>query len=488
MDSTEYQKRKERKEKFRKFVVNFFIWLLIIAFVSTIGVYWGERVNVRAVKVLKIGRDVYYYQPGSVVNYTLLFMRDRLASILPSTLDSEVFNEFLFREGIDRVFNNGLIYAFAKENNVLASKDVIKFIITYAVRGNLDRTPDKGLLDYAKMEYANMALAGENGDIMNCLGFASSSELFSFYDLYSFKASAEILYLNYTNYIAKKIPLDELKGYYEKNIDKYINEITVDDIAVKSKELATEIHRFVNENGFENAVSKYKDKMTLTKNLVLSKKTGYAKRFELALKHKEGEVARKVQFENGEYHILKVVKVMDINFLPKDLKNELKNNYITENKKELISKFERELNELYDNIKKMLNEGRDFKEISKTYDVSYYRINNITPVSRFLNYETNKRLEIDLYQNKDIIDCFFGKPIGKAEDVKVENGYLFIKPLSRKIDTAFSYTNITSDVMRDYLTFKTTAISKDWKENLEKRYKYVVYTNEVEKLIHKPVE
>ncbi len=481
MDSAEYQKRKKRKEALRKFVLNFFIWLLIIAFVSTLGVYWGRDINVDVLRIAKIGKENYNYQPGSLFNYILIFNKERFANLLPKSIDEKTFNEILIRHSVETLINQGLISTFARENGIIASKEIIRNIIEFKIRGVLTRTPDKGLLDYAFLDYASFSLAGENGDIMNSLGTVTSSELFSYYDLFSYMAEAEIVLFEFTNYIAKNIPSEELKEYFKENAQRYITEITVEDIATASKELAFEIHKMAKENGFENALSSYKDKIKFTK-LVLTKKTGLAKRFELALKLKAGEMVEKPQFENGEYHIFKVKSIPEFENLSSEIRSELIFNFINEKKSTLLKNYKPDIEKILNEVNSQISRGKNLKDISSFLGANYYKIKQIYPISRTL-YSEGKIVPLSIEENPEIIDIAFSGELNKITKIQKEEYLILIKPLSKRSDTKFSYTNINEQVMKDYLSFKATAISKDWMNSLKKRYPYKIYTNELEKLI-----
>ncbi|MGC8765067.1 MAG: hypothetical protein ACP5QT_04200 [Brevinematia bacterium] len=487
MDSIEYQKKKKRKEAIRKFVLNFFIWLLIIAFVSTLGVYWGRDINVRVMKIAKIGKETYNYQPGSVFNYILIFNRERFASFLPRNIDEKTFNEILLNYSVESLINQGMLSAFAREMGLLPSKEIIRNIIEYKIKGVLTRVPDKGLIDYAFMEYANFSLAGENGDIMNSLGMVTSSELFSYYYLQSYIAEAELAIFNYTNYIAGRIAPEELKDYYIKNISKYVNEIEAEDVAVGSKELAYEVNKVAKEEGFDSAVNRYKDRIKLS-NVIYSRKTGVAKRFELALKLKAGEISEKPQFENGEYHIFRVKRIQEFENLSKEIKNELLHSFILDNKAVLLKKYSQDIDKLMEDVNSQISAGKDLKNIAASLNAGYYRVKNIFPVSRFLYGEDKKPLPIDVGENPEIIDYAFTAETGKIAKIQKEGYVIFIKPISRKVDSKFSYTNINENVMKEYLSYKASAISKDWMASLKKRYQYKIYTNEVEKLISGKIE
>ncbi|MCX7821655.1 MAG: hypothetical protein N2258_08300 [Brevinematales bacterium] len=481
MDSVEYQKKKKRKEAFRRFVINFFVWLLIIAFVSTLGVYWGKDVHVNVIKIAKIGKKSFNYHPGSIFNYILLFNREKLINYLPKSIDQDTFNNFLINYSVENLLNNAHLYNFGREIGLSPSRDILRNIIEYNIKGALTGSPSKGLVDYAYMEYVNHALASENGDIMNALGVVTMSELFSYYDLFSYYAEAEIVIFDYTNYVAKKITDNELEAYFNKNFSNYISEIKIDDIAVSTKEIASEIHKFAKEKGFEKAIEQYKSKAKIS-TIPLTRKSGTAKRFELALKLKEGDIAEKVQFENGEYHIIKVKEMPKYSTLSPEVKKDLLASYLMENKETLLKNHKVEIEKELSQVNNLVSAGKNLKDISTYLGVNLYKAGKILTVSRYLYSDDKKMIPLNLEENPEVIETVFTSELNQVKIINKDRYSIFIKPIARKTEKNFSYTNINQDVMKEYMSYKATAISKDWMNSLEKRYKTILYTNEIEKL------
>ncbi len=480
MDNSEYQKKKKRKEAVKKFILNFFVWLLIIAFVSTLGVYWGKDAYVNVIKIAKVGKKEFNYYQNSLFHYLLISNREKLAYFLPKSIDQKTFNDYVISYTIETLLNNAYLYNFAQEIGLSPSKDITRFLIENNIKSQLTRNPPKGLIEQAFMEYANFSLASESGDVMNALGVVTISELYSYYELYSYVADAEILIFDYTNYIKKKITDSELESYFNKNYSNYVTEIKVEDIAVPTKELASSIHKYAKEKGFDKALNEYKSKVKYSIE-TLSRKSGTSKRFNLALNFKEGDVADKVQFENGEYHILKIKEIPTFSKLTKEIKDELYLNYLLENKNSLLTQYKDEIEKTILEVNKLIESGKSFKDVSIALNSKFYKATKIATVSKEL-YEDKKIIPIRLEDNPELIDYIFTSPLNKVSIINKDEYTIFVKPLSRKIDQNFSYTNINQNVMRDYLHYKATAISKDWMKSLENRYKTVIYTNEIEKL------
>ena len=180
-----YNQKKKNKELFKKIIVQFFLWFLIIAFVSTIGVTWNnnnqQNMNIR--KIAEVNGKVFTYQPGSTFGYILNGVREQANKSSKGQVDAEAVNNYSIGKSVDVLLNIAMLSDFAKKVGISPSKDTMRAYIEYMAGGRLYSTPQKGLLDYARMEYDNQAISGNNGDIMNAFSPVTIAELYAYFDL-----------------------------------------------------------------------------------------------------------------------------------------------------------------------------------------------------------------------------------------------------------------------------------------------------------------
>ena len=217
MEEQDYNKKKKRKEIFKKTVINIFIWLIIISFVSTIGVYWGQKINFEAIKIATINKKDYYYQPGSLFTYILNRTRESLDNKLKTKIDYEILEKLVVNQAAQLLVTYGLIYDLANKIGITPSKEYLRAMLEYILRGSTSIAPSEGLLEYLKMEYANTAISGTYGDIVNCISPITVAELYTYFDLVNFTSVAEVVYLNLTNYFLNSLEKNEVNDYYFSN-------------------------------------------------------------------------------------------------------------------------------------------------------------------------------------------------------------------------------------------------------------------------------
>lgn len=477
-----YQKKKQRKALIRKIVINTFVTLLIIAFVSTLGVYWGSNQNVKSVKIAEINKVVYTYQPGSPFSYIYYGIKDGMNRNFNGQVDSTYINQFALSRSVQLLINYGLIQNVAAQNGVEPSKEMLRNILEYTVRGQLRTTPDKGLLEYGRMEYANMSLSGENGDILNALGPISGGELYSYYDLENYTADAEFLFINVTNYIVGKVNESDVASYYETNIQRYATEAVVDDISVKSKAIAFEVSKFASEKGWEQALETYKGKYGTVSKVTLKNAPGTSKRFAMVIKGNRGQTLDKPQFESGEYHVMRIQSFPDFKILSKDLKASVNSDYVLANFASLKTKYDADIQNTVLKTEDLVKSKPDMKAAASA-GMSYVKAVKISPVGDRLVDEKGNPIDLPLLQNDSWLDFIFSAQKNQVSQTFKTDAYIvIIKMINKGLDPKFSYANLGREDAMRYATFKNSATSKDWFAVLETKYPYKIFQDEVKKL------
>lgn len=482
--STEYQKKKKFKEMFRKIVINFFVWLVIIAFVSTLGVYWGNKQQVNVIKIAQVNGKVYTYQPGSPFFYLLSGVRENLSKKYKGNADFDSLNNYIVNYSAQLLANNAVIYDFTKKIGIAPSKEVLRNILEYSLKGRLTSSPDKGLLEYGEMEYANYALSGDNGDIMNVLSvYPTSGELYSYFDLVNFNSEAELLYLDVTNYIIGRISDADVEKHYEENISNYASEITIAELVVKNKATAYDILKSALTNGWDSAVAQFKGKAVYNGYVLLKKVSGTQKRFALAATVKKGDIAPKAQFENGEYHVIKVTGYPPLGSLERIYREAIISDYVLKNYSALKTRFMPDLKASITKAETMIKSGSDFQTVAYSTGMKYVRSGKISPVSEAISDTRGSNVNLPYLQNQEWLDFLFSAKKGEvSRTFQNENTIVIFKLLNKGVGKNNIYQDVNKDVLVQYMRFKNTAFNQDWSKNLKARYTVKIFEEELPKL------
>ncbi len=478
MDSKDYQKRKKAKEQIKKFVITAFVWMIIIAFVSTLGVYWGDKQRVKVTRIAEINKKVYTYQPGSTYFYLLNSIRDSLGRSSRSSKDESAVNKY----ATQYLINYGIMYDFANSIGVSPSKETLRNLLEYVARGRLVTVPDKGLMEFSGMEYANLSFNSENGDLSSSLAPVTVAELYSYFDLMNFNVESEILYIDITNYIMSKISDGDIQNYYEANISNYTGEVYVEDLSIKNKALAYEAAKYAIDKGWENTLETYKGKYNYTDKLTLKNSSGLSKRFSTALTLKKGDILQKPQFENGEYHILKIIGFPDIKTLNIANKNNLLSDFVAKNSTNLRTKYDKDIKSLTGKVEEMAKANVDFKKIAVATGMNYIKTGKISPVSQKVIDEKGEEIPIPLLENNTWFDFLFSAKKNDVSKTFYNDDYiLIIKQISKTVNSNIVYQNINQDIAVSYIKFKNAVSRNDWFHTLKSKYQYKVFDDEIKK-------
>jgi hypothetical protein len=481
MDSQE-QKRKKLFQWIKKAVITFFIGMVIFSFVISL-VYspWDNGGKQSFTTVAELNKQIFNDQPGSMFSYLWLNLKESISKNNSAQADQTAVAKYAASLAV----NYSILRDFAKKQGIEPSAEGTRNIIESIIHAPLVQSPSKGLLEYSHLLYASEALSEYGGDIGNALSLSpTATELYSYYDLANLSATAEILYIQTSNFIMNQIKDSEVNDFYLANISNYAKEALVDDMAVKGQSLVYEINSYVLTNGIEKALEAYKGKISYTQNLKLSNVSGLAKRFAAALKAKEGSFLPKPQFEKGEYHILHLKNLPKLSQISQKDRNQVFSDYVFKNFAQLKLKFDSTIKEAVQKAENALKANQDFRLASQVSGMAYVKTGKISPVDRLLKDEKGNEINLPFFENDAWGDFIFSaqnNEISKA--LETTNVIVIIKALSKTINTNISYQNIKEETVMDYLKFKNEAYRKDWFDQVKSAYHYKIYDDNISRLV-----
>lgn len=482
----EYQKQKKARETFRKIVINVFIWLLIIAFVSTIGVTWNsDRQNVEIFKVAKVNGRIYDNRPGAAFNYIHSGIRDQLSKSAKGQVDSAELDRLALERSVDILENYAILADFAEKNGVKPSREMLRGVIE-ALTGRSYSVPSRGLIDYATMEYANAAFTGNQGDVMNAFSPVTLAELYSYFDLVNYSVEGEIAYLDLTNALSSRIGDEELQAFYQSNISRYAGEVTIDEMAVSNKAVAFEIAGFALSNGWDKALTQYKEKISVSTGLILSNVSGLSKRYFLVLTNAPGSLVHKPQFENGVYHVIRVVSFPDLNKLGSVYKRNVMDEYVSKYFTNLRARFSPEIEESVRNLTALAGTSSDLRRVS---GFNYVKTGKTSPVNQILRDDKGDRILLPVLSDDHWFDAFFGTGLNQVSAVLRTDGFIgVVKPVYKGVNPSIDYDKIDQEVALRWINFKNYSATKDWVDNLKDSSFTETFNDEIRKIQEKEVE
>ncbi len=469
---------------FKRGFVFFFILLVIGSFIVGMVVSpWSTRQGVPQFRIAQIKKEMYSYQPNSSFYYIYSFIRQNLASRLKGQLDETALNQYAISQSVQVLINYGSIYQFAQDNGIQSSPDALRGIIESSIRGYLYKAPDKGLLDYAEMQYANNALEGQNGDIVNTLSVITYAELYSFYDLENYKQTAEFLYLDITNYIASRLTPEQIQTYYNDNFSKYVNEITIEEISTKTNAIAYNFNKDALQNGWDKTLEKYKGQVAYIKTVTLKDARGVATRYTAALRLKKDGISPKPLFENREYHVLKLDSYPSLKSLSAVGQKAVFSEFVYNKFTDLRVKYDGDIKNAAAKAEASLKSSSDFKKAAAVSGFKYVFTDKLTPVSTELNDDKGNPVTIPVLENNEWMDFLFTSAPSVISKTFYTDGYILImKVLKKGVAKNLVYQNLGKDTAVALARYKDSAGIRDWFNSVEARYPHVIYENDIKEL------
>jgi hypothetical protein len=319
--------KKERRKVLKQVFVSLLFGILILLMIISL-VPWGgsgrDQMGPDRIRIAQVNRTTYDYRQASVFNYIFGDVKNNMNSSYRGMLSDELIAKYAFQQSVQMIINYAMIYDFCKSVGIAPSTEMIKSTVGYAFA---NQTPPEDFIEYIRMEYANQAIMGNNGDILNATSPITFGEMYSYFDLVNFVASAEAVYIDVTNFLISKVSPAESDAYYLENVSTFADKIVVNDIAVSNKQLTREIIMFAKTNGWQATVDKYASQIIYTPNLTLSNAQGLSKRFVAILGLPVDTVLSNTVYENTLYHVMQVVNFPKFESISPELQNMLRAQY-----------------------------------------------------------------------------------------------------------------------------------------------------------------
>lgn len=321
------------------------------------------------------------------------------------------------------------------------------------------------------MYYAYRGLIGTYGDVVNAAGYFSEVGLYSYLDILQYNARIEVLFIDVTNFIANKVESTQVADFYlQKN---YAQEIVVQDILISDKVLAPKVLGSIQSNGWEKGIEPFKENITVSNKFVLSKADNTIARFNEALNYFPGQVIPNIVFESGRYHIMKVVSIPEFKSLSKDYQQYISKEYVKYYFPILLKKYEPLIQASITEAQALIAQKIDLKTIAGKIGWVYEKSGDFTALDySILAEDKETMISLPIVENDQIMDFIFMKDINSVSPLYSPSGYhLFVKVISRNLDSTQKTADELTELMRDYFSLKNQTIVKDWVKNLRAQAK-----------------
>ncbi|MGL4393813.1 MAG: hypothetical protein ACRCS8_01100 [Brevinema sp.] len=416
------------KNKIVKVTVQIFVWILIIAFISTIGVGLGMDA---APVVIRTKNSKIDLSPTSI----FMIQRGELINQLESSSNP-------LKNGDPRAYNREIDkYTLDSTMVSAAQKDLFTEIsIKPSPLLRAEARIPKEALD---MQYGLEAFFGNLGAVTPIM-MLTIGDMYAFHELSNFEIATEFITLNKTNFLISQISADQLAEYFDKNIERWAQKVNVSEFIFENRAEARKGSKLISEKGYVEAMKEFANNSKVsfnTNKTILADKQHY-NYFTDALKSytsKRGNglyVSDPIYFEG-------IYRVAVLNYAPTltDLSPrevlELSEYFVRENYNSLSKTHARAWNEAKKSFETRIKNQDSFASIYTDISGAVHRVTApFTVLSDSINAVTGERLTTPILEDTKIFQAILNTEINVTSFINKENKgeWLFgVRPLSKEL-------------------------------------------------------
>lgn len=464
-----FKKRVSLKQKIFRVLLYALVLLIIVSFVFMVGGR-GTTTSNQYIPVVTVDGKEYDNRPGSPFRMIYNSVQQRFKNFIFYSFSPEELEQFAYKRSVEMLIDYALIHNFARKQGIYPTPTMLQnFVQAYGVQ------PSESFLEYVKMEYDYQALMGVNGDFANAISLYNELELYFFLELIKYTAEIEILYLNLTNFLSQQIDSIEMAKFYNLNNYLYAPSVTVDDMVFDNKKDAYKVLEFIMNNSWDAALDLFSKRFTLIPQLELSKKEDSINRYKEAVNYNPGEVSPNLIYENGRYHILKVVSFPAYKELNDNQKSAIALDYVKVNYEQLTNKYWNTIQTSINRAQNFISQRKSFSEIAKNIGFNYIHTAEVSPLNSSIYDQDNNPVDLPILNDLEMLNFIFTS-IEDAVSQIFQKGDLVIilKVLKRGMNLNLIEQNLSEQIVQEFMEFKNRAISSDWLDMLKSKHSVVV--------------
>ena len=471
------------KKSLTRIALQIFVWLLVIAFVSTIGVMWDDQgmgypvvLESSAGKVDLSPRNLYMMEYERIDNQ----LKENNVD-----LDPRVYSRYLQNIALTNTVDSFTRRTLYKDMGIKASSKMTKDI-----QNNTGLTADMVEFQYAESYYR-----GSLG-ISPIFSAPTVSDMYVINNLKDFNIATEILVLNKTNFLLAKISEVEKAEYYNQNFINWLDRVEVQDFKVENRGQARRIINMLKERGVEETIAElksneeWKNKVIINNKLTLTaQKESFSHLIEVLTTYKNKTqddtlIITEPIYNNGDYHVSVFDSILSFDQLNIATQRELTIDYLTKNYDEILKTYKAEWDTTVKTFNEKVNEKLAFSSIAN--EIAGVVNHTTIPFSMLQQSITNvlgEALALPILSDPIVLKNILETPAMETSPV-IEPKFskdllLVIRPLDKSYNqNTISTENLLQDqnLQKNIYAYKQAVFQESLNsELLKKRYKIKVY-------------
>ncbi|MGL4367923.1 MAG: hypothetical protein ACRCTQ_06575 [Brevinemataceae bacterium] len=465
-----------------RIILRVFVWILIIAFVSTIGVMWDNQFNTFPV-ILKTSKNSVDISPNSL----FMLEKDRLDKEFSqgnANVDRRRYNNFINNITLSNTVRLTLQQNLFNELKIVPSIDTIK---------QYKQSYPELQTNVLFLEYASQAFNSPLG-VLSALVSPSASDLYLYNSLNNLSIATEVLELNKTNFILRQISPKMFETYYKENLVQFLDNVVVTQFVVSNKTIARKLSSFLKQTNVQdmgaiiNTDPEYKKAVAISKNIVVTPNDNMFNRFVSIIKAYQEKSASQTYavtqpiYTSGKYYIYVIDKITEYTNLKPEVKFEIQASYLTKNYSQISKKYQEQWKKAVQEFKNQVNvNDGSFASVMETLpEVSHYVVAPFTLLQQSVSNIMGQALRISLPANAVLLQEILNTSENEVSSIvspnKAQCSFFVFRVLEK------SYSNTVpkfNDPMlsQGVFNFKLEKLNDIFGEKLSNRYYLKIYSD-----------
>ncbi len=412
------------RKSLSRIALQVFVWALVIAFVSTLGVMWDGSAGGGFPVVIKSSKGKVDLSPRDLymLEYNKLYedLKEDYADMDPRFYTKLIQNVSL--TNTEKAFTEQLFY-----EDIQLKPSPKRFQEIQANTGVSSNLVD---FQYAEFQYSFPL------GVVPMLSSPTVSDMYVFNDLQWLHIATELLVLNKTNFLFMQVTDEELSEYYYQNFEKWIDSITVQEIQVENRGQARRVVNLLKSHSQEEVF----DMFATSNDTVISKdktitidSSNYTYANEILLSFKSNQTIVGPIYDKGQYSVVIITNISSLDTVSPSTKYNVMLDFITENYTALEKKYSTEWKNALSSFKVENNDS--FGAIAEKVDGSvHHTIQPFTVLQYTITNVHGVQINLPVLSNPDILNGLLYTPLNTSSDViSVQDElHIFVRPLLRE--------------------------------------------------------
>ncbi|MGL5254668.1 MAG: hypothetical protein ACRC9L_06735 [Brevinema sp.] len=473
------------RKKSTKISLQILVWLLIIAFVTTLGVTWGDAANNSLGNIVSTSKLKVDLSPSSIFFRERENLFDQVREN-NSNADPRFVNSIVNTNALQRTESSAIRYNLIQEIGIKPSLETAELI---------RRNPAANAPYAVDYFYGVQALLGQLG-VYFIISEPSISDLYAFNDVSQISIAAEALNFSITNFYSSQISLEEKEEYYFSHAENWADRVIAASFVTDSRSNALEISKVLNAytnftEGFKAATALIESKETRWLNssysdqdIVLPQGNSFdlfsagAEAYRSKSPEAEAVAAKPVYFQ-GKYTVLYVTSIGSYAALTPIVQEFLSTEMVSKRYKELDKSYKASYLSNLEVFKSEAAAGTPLAQIPAKVPGARYDISqSFSPLSGNITSANGSSFRVPILEDSQLLKALLfedGENVYLSKKFK-DTSYIvralnIEKPSPKDLEIDIAQASANPENMQNIFGYRNTMIDGSLTTGLAKRYK-----------------